>query len=636
MSLKHAYRADIDGLRTLAVFLVILFHANVEALQGGYIGVDVFFVISGFLITKSINSEMLDNRFSFKSFYLKRIRRIIPVLAFVVVIIAIPGYLYLFANHYEASARAALNTILSTNNFYLWSNSANYFSESSEFQPLLHTWSLSVEEQFYIIWPPILLLLHRKIKLKARLKTIILITILGLILSIYLTKTNLNMAYFLLPARIFELLIGACLALYWSKLPKLNTIQNHILSLLGALLIFIPAFLLDKQSFFPGYQALWPCLGAAFIIYAGKTDTKAIFNHILQLKPVAFIGKISYSMYLWHWPIFVFIIYLGYDLKGLNRVLAILFTCVLSYLSWRFIEQPFRYRFKFNFKKTLIYVMLPTLAFIGILYGVIDAKNGFPSRYPNLSEFNKKTNFPSKVRKACFNKRVVGNCERCFLGVKKDTLDGVLIGDSFANHTASFLDVLAKDANLYIHDSAASGYPIMNDIDENSKPIYPEAYAIKRMEYAKQFKTIYIAANWNKFLDTSTKKYQQAIRNIEALVKLNKNIVLFDCLRETTTINLHKMKLLKTGRKTGFTENDLLIPKYNRPEGYLVNVLKKRFPSIKIIDLNDAICKNNSCKLMINNTIVYRNTDHLNTSGARLIGENYLKLKGNPLKAINN
>lgn len=632
MSVKHVYRPDIDGLRTIAVLLVILFHANVNFIQGGYVGVDVFFVISGFLITKSINKDMLENSFSFKQFYLRRIRRIIPVLVFIVAIIAIPGYLFLLANHFEAYARAALNTLLSTNNFYLWSNSANYFSESSEFQPLLHTWSLSVEEQFYILWPPLLLFLHKKFKLKTRLTIVFIIVLVGLVLSIYLTKIDLNFAYFLLPARIFELLIGGSLALYWDKLPKLSHFQNHITSIIGGLLIFIPALLLDKNSFFPGYQALWPCLGAMLIIYSGKDNAHAIFNKILQLKPMVFIGKLSYSMYLWHWPIFVFIAYLGYELTGSFRLFAIGLTILLSYFSWRFIEQPFRFQYKFDFKKTLLVVLLPSCLVIGFIYGIIDAKNGFPERFTNLVEFDKNANFPSKVRKACFNKRIVGNCDACYMGVKKDTLDGVLIGDSFANHTAAFLDVLAKDANLYIHDSAASGYPIMNDIDNNGNNTYPKAYAVARMNYAKQFKTIYIAANWYKFLDTTTAKYKQALKNIGELVKLNKKIVLFDCLRETTDMNIHKLKLIKIGRSTPFTKEDLLISKTKRPAGYLIDVLKAQFPSIIIIDLNDAMCDDTTCELQIENTIVYRNSDHLNTSGAKLMGERYLERKGNPLR----
>lgn len=633
MSIKNAYRPDIDGLRTVAVLLVILFHANVNFIQGGYIGVDVFFVISGFLITKSINKEMLENRFSFKQFYLRRIRRIIPVLVFIVAVIAIPSYLFLLANHFEAYARAAINTLLSTNNFYLWFNISAYFSESAEFQPLLHTWSLSVEEQFYILWPPLLLLLHRKFNFKTRLIIVLSIIVFGLGLSIYLTKTDLNMAYFLLPARIFELLIGGGLALYWDKLPKLSSNQNHIRSIIGALLIFIPALLLDKNSFFPGYQALWPCLGAMLIIYTGKTNTNGFFNNILQLKPMVFLGKLSYSMYLWHWPIFVFITYLGYELSGSLRIYAIILTIVLSYFSWRFIEQPFRFNFKFSFKKTLAVVVLPSFLIIGIIYGIIDAKNGFPERFPNLTEFDKKANFPSKVRGACFNRRIVGNCDECFLGVKKDTLDGVLIGDSFANHTAAFLDVLAKDAGLYIHDSAASGYPIMNDIDDkDGSDIFPKAYAIERMNYAKQFKTIYIAGNWYNFLDTTSKKYEAAIKTIEELVKLNKKVVFFDCLRKTTMMNLHKLKLIKTGRQTPFSREELLIKKTERPDGYLINVIKARFPSVIIIDLNDAMCNDNTCELQIDNTIIYRNTDHINTSGAKLMGERYLELKGNPLQ----
>jgi len=200
-----SYRADIDGLRAIAVILVILFHADLTWIEGGYTGVDVFFVISGYLITGSINKEMLSEAFSFKSFYLRRIRRIIPVLVFMMLVVTIPACVFLFANDLEAYSRTVLHTMLSTNNFHLWSNGENYFVENTELIPLIHTWSLSVEEQFYIIWPPILLLLHRFFSLKNRLKFIIAFVILGIGLSVFLAHNDPNLAYFLLPASIIQI-----------------------------------------------------------------------------------------------------------------------------------------------------------------------------------------------------------------------------------------------------------------------------------------------------------------------------------------------------------------------------------------------------------------------------------------------
>jgi len=270
MSKIISYRPDIDGLRAIAVLLVILFHANFKSISGGYIGVDVFFVISGFLITSSINKEMLNQSFSFKSFYLRRIRRIIPVLVFVIVVVTIPASYFLFADDLEKYSRTVIHTMLSTNNFHLWIKGKNYFVENTELIPLLHTWSLSVEEQFYIIWPILLLLLHRFLSYKKRLIVVSIFILGGVFWSIYLTNTNMSMAYFLLPARFFELSMGAGLAMFWLKIPKLNGNVNHILSVLGIILIITPAVLLSKESAFPGLNAFWPCLGTTLLILTGK------------------------------------------------------------------------------------------------------------------------------------------------------------------------------------------------------------------------------------------------------------------------------------------------------------------------------------------------------------------------------
>lgn len=634
MSPKTTYRPDIDGLRAIAILLVIIFHSGFPVFSGGFIGVDVFFVISGFLITSIIEKEITENSFSFKNFYLRRIRRIIPVLVFIMLIVTIPFYFILFANNLEAYSRTLIYTFLCTNNFHLYFNTGDYFAESSDLVPFLHTWSLSVEEQFYFFLPPLLIALHRKFDSKKRFFIITTLCILGLLFSIYQTHSNIQMAYFLLPARLFELLIGSCLALYWSKLPSLSQFTSNAISIIGILLILIPAFVLTKSSLFPGLNAFWPCLGTAFLLFTGKTEqNKGIINKLIQNKLMVGIGLISYSLYLWHWPIFVLIKYLGINLDGLVRIIAITAIFILSYFSWKFIEQPFRTTFKFDFKKTVLVIFVPSLIVIGLIYGVLDAKDGFPERHPELAEFTPKKNYPNKLRSQCFDKFKVGNCEDCFIGLKKDTLDGMLIGDSFANHTAAFLDIIAKDANLYIHDSAAGGYPLMNQINSDGTTSFSERYATERLNYAKKFKTIFIAANWEGVSSPKNKKtYQSTLKTLGELVKSGKKIIIFDALRKMTDLNLHKAKLVKAKKTVYFSQKDFSIVEYERPNNYIIYEIKRKFPSIIIINLNDVMCENGKCDIELNNTIVYRNADHLNTSGAKLLGELYLKKYGNPLK----
>lgn len=636
MSKPLSYRPDIDGLRAISIIFVILFHGGLEWISGGFIGVDVFFVISGYLITKSIDKEMLNNAFSFKAFYLRRIRRIIPVLVFIILIVTIPAYIFLFANDLESYGRASIHTILSTNNFNLWTNNKSYFAENTELMPLMHTWSLSVEEQFYFIWPPILLLLHRFLNLKNRLYFILLFIIIGIATSIFMAAYYPKAAYFLLPARLFEISLGAGLALFWDKIPEISKVKNDGISILGLLLIVLPAYILNETSTFPGINALYPCLGAVLIILSGKhLKSQGLINKLFSFKPIVFIGLLSYSMYLWHWPIFSFIKYLGFKLTPNIVVAAVIATVLLSYMSWWFVEKPFRYRFNYNFSKTIVVILLPCLLITGALYGILDGKDGFPNRYPMLTEFDKKTNFPNKLRKDCYDSFNIGNCNKCGLGIKKDSLDGVLIGDSFANHTAAFIDVLAKDSGLYFHDSAAGGYPLLYDVNDiTGEPTQNTTYGDDRLAYAKKVKTIIIASNWEKFTDSKSKNYELVITTIKELIDLGKNIVIVDGLRVINDTNLHKMKLLKTNTVSSVIKDDLLIPFYKRPNNYIVYEINKKFPEVTIINLNDVMCDKNDCNYEINESIVYRNSNHLNTSGAILIAKKYLAEKGNPLSFL--
>ena len=635
MSNLFKYRADIDGLRAIAVLLVVLFHAKFSAISGGFIGVDVFFVISGFLISIIISKEVRENRFTFKSFYLRRIKRLAPALIALLILTTIPAYLFLFADDFEIYGRSLIHAYLTTSNFFLWQNTGGYFAANTDLFPLLHTWSLAVEEQFYFVWPVLFILLY-KLTAGKYLTRLMFVFLIGLIaLSVYLANNNPHSAYFLLPARAFELMMGAMLAISYDKVPKTHRNVNHIMSIFGLALILIPAFLISKQSVFPGFNAFWPCLGTVLLIASGRDkDHQGIINKIIAHKSFVTIGLISYSLYLWHWPIFSFIQYLGLELSGLLRISALILSFVLAYLSWRFIEQPIRHVNLPTLGSAMKKIMLPSFLILTTIYAVIDVQNGFPDRFKNLAEFDKKKNFPSTVRKKCFDADLIGNIEQCNLGVKKEQLDGMLIGDSFANHSASFIDVLAKDAGLYIHDSTSGGHPILTRMNAPDVYDYPPDYAVKRLEYALNFEHIIIAANWNNYSSPDNINYEPILSTIESITKKDIKITVIESLPATTKENLHKLKFMKGSDFVFFDDAEYFIDKPTYKNNHILNEMKRRFPNITYIDFKDAMCDDKQCAIVLNDTIIYRNSDHLNTSGAAMMAEKYLSLYGNPLKQV--
>jgi Predicted acyltransferases len=291
---SHRYRADIDGLRAVAIILVVLFHSGVTSLQGGFIGVDLFFVISGFLIGGIISKEISEGHFSFYQFYLRRIKRIAPALFFMMTILLLLGFILLSPLEFSQLAKYSLAVFIAVPNMLLL-KSGDYFSTDSDLNPLLMTWSLGIEEQFYIVLPFILLL---AVRLKRSMRSVVLIlSVISLVACIGITPFATTHAFYLLPTRAWELGAGVLLAL-WKPQPLTGRAAS-LLNLLGWVMIIAASLLLSSHSQFPGWLAIIPVLAGCLMIGA-----RSELNQLLLENPLMrFIGKISYSWYLWHWPL---------------------------------------------------------------------------------------------------------------------------------------------------------------------------------------------------------------------------------------------------------------------------------------------------------------------------------------------
>ena len=417
MSHPRSFRADIQGLRAIAVLLVVVFHVFPSVMSGGYVGVDVFFVISGFLICGLILKDAEKNgRFNVLSFYDRRIRRLLPAASVVLIVTAVLAYFILPQTRWVDTGREIIASTLYVENLYLHFQSIDYLTADKPPSPLQHFWSLSVEEQFYLLWPLIMLItvfVSSKIKLNLR-KTVtvllILIFIGSLTASIIKTANNPAGAYFVTYTRMWELAIGGLLActLPFIRLPKYGQI---VLSIAGLAMIMSSALLYTKLTPFPGYTALLPTVGVTFLLLAGArsaTDEYGFIQKLLSLKPFTFIGDISYSLYLWHWPIVIFAgIVFGTNLSLSVGLGVIALSVVLSTVSKIWIEDPIRKTksIKTKFESYLLgFGMMASTIIAGLLLILAASQSApapkideatFASDYPGALAINKTVQSPA-------------------------------------------------------------------------------------------------------------------------------------------------------------------------------------------------------------------------------------------------
>ena len=430
-----SYQPHIDGLRALAVISVFIFHLQGSYLPGGFLGVDIFFVISGYLITSIIYKQKLQNQFSFKTFYIRRCKRILPPLFLVLLFTFVIGYKLLLPYDFYKLAISMISVVTFSANIQYSLRSGDYFSGDSSEWPLLHTWSLAVEEQYYFIFPILLFFLMASFPKRLNL-ILIAVSVLSFAIAEYMSRTAglQSYSYYLIITRMGELLVGSLLALLQAQ-GRIKRTNNSLLTafaLSGVLLLF---FLVNEHATFPGFIALFLCLFTGILINSKSQISRIVFEN----KLVIFFGLISYSLYLFHWPVLAFARYiLNIESDKIPLPIIVQISCVavvflLSIFSYYLIEQPLR-RTTSNGKETAVfYFVIPSLVVLG-LSTVSISTNGYPERLDNSSvkakyQFNHidKERCPSLVQLGC-------------IGGNPDSSSVVMLyGNSHAEHYFDFI-----------------------------------------------------------------------------------------------------------------------------------------------------------------------------------------------------
>jgi peptidoglycan/LPS O-acetylase OafA/YrhL len=491
------YRPEIDGLRAIAVLGVICAHANFAIFSGGFIGVDVFFVISGYLITTVILDARANETFSLRAFYERRARRIMPALFFVLLCTLPPAWMWLLPDAYETFSKSLMTATLSVSNVYFL-RKTDYFAPDAAEVPLLHTWSLGVEEQFYLLFPLIFLL---PLNIKTIFRIVLAAAIASLIASEIGSRFYPSANYYLLPTRAWEILAGALCAFYVSGRPRP---VNGALASVGVATVLAAIFLFDPTTRVPSLMALLPVAGACGILVFASRDTWA--GRILSLPPLVWIGRISFSAYLWHQPVFVF-----WRIRSIeppsNWVMVglILLTVALAALTWRFVEQPFRSKG----------IGLPRFIGAAVACGVVlmafgfwgDLKDGLPFRLsPDVQSFAKKTVWSDNCLWQVEDGSALVPDPKCTFNAEAGKTYA-LWGDSIAASIAPSLATALKNRDIGLvqitHGFCAPIIGVSMAREEGAVPC--DDFDRRALAYLNNSKidTVILTASWVSFLNTS-------------------------------------------------------------------------------------------------------------------------------------
>ncbi|WP_034912715.1 acyltransferase family protein [Erwinia sp. 9145] len=642
------YRADIDGLRALAILLVVLFHSGANIFSGGFIGVDVFFVISGFLIGNIIYREINNNAFSYQRFYVRRIRRIAPALFFMLLCISALGYSMLSPLEFRDMAKYIVSVLLCVPNIMLLKG-IDYFNPNADLNPLLMTWSLGIEEQFYFFLP-VIMLFARRIRFSIRL-FIAIISLISLAVNIVVTPNDANNAFYLLHTRAWELGAGVLLALYRSR--PLTGAKSLPFSLAGFLLILIPAAVLNKDSVFPGYLALLPVLGGVLIIFARSS----LSRWLLENRVMVFIGRVSYSWYLWHWPLLSLArLSADHDLTAIQGLSISAAAFIIAAFSWYFVEKPFRQPARPRQRVISVYC---ALCAAGILsFTAIYTLGGLPDRVNPL--VNEGEMFKVSAEKnPClidYGPQLPVPGSRCL--PSSDVPAVALVGDSHAAALHTAVAQYAENKKKPLFELTKSSCPFLVGasrymVDHPKHGAQCQAFNEETLKILLSNKVdeVIIAAYWSSgFLPTRgygynsldrrvTDNYQALDRGLKnAVAKLraaNKKVTIIedaprldiDPLRFN---NIQQIPLRKRIHAL-LTENTVSSADPERtlrlyPETDHVDTLLDRYaqPGVKVIRLKDNLCSQQGCLIANRGLPVYYDTHHLTALGSTIALRNRL------------
>lgn len=652
------YRHELDGLRAISVMSVILYHMGISQIGAGYAGVDIFFVISGFLIGGQIAKDRAQGTFTYWNFYARRAVRIFPALFFVIICSTIAGWFIMLPYEFRYFGGGAISALLSVSNFWFW-NIIDYFNPNAALDPLVHTWSLAVEEQFYLFVPLLFGLLWAFGK-----KTLFMV-LLSLALASFITALTTNSdspmtAFYLLHTRAWELLVGVLAALKSDSMRSFKT-NAALMSNIGLILIIAGLTLLPHNSHWPGSWTLVPVTGAVLILLFGTE--KSFSQTVLKLAPLRFVGLISYSAYLWHQPILSFL-----GIKNISpndgTDLSIVFAVILliSYLSWRLVEQPFR-------NKTLPLFYSRSLLILASFFITAFAigghfTNGYPTRVPSeVRQVLQSVTVPDSLRDCLLNRKQVqymALSEACEFGAS--TVPSVAVwGDS---HAASISQPLGKalgDLGLSLKQfTLSSCQPILNLInfgqsraDQCAKFNFE---VFSKLVVSSEIKTIVMFATWDNYFLNSATPNMLGVREVDDFYSypISHGPDLPDQMRKDIISNELKeivKNLTAAGKQiilvASLPRPDISIPNYFARQvwngtasldnvGYPIEIfrLQSNFGRkvlkeasnfsegdnlVKLVDPADIFCDSTQCALIKNGELLYMDGNHLSSYGSTLL-----------------
>ncbi|HBE92443.1 MAG TPA: hypothetical protein DDW55_07915 [Gammaproteobacteria bacterium] len=640
-----SYRRYIDGLRALAVVPVVLHHGDLNLFSGGFVGVDVFFVISGFLIASIIRKDIRLGVFTVSGFYERRCRRILPALITVILASFVVGYFVMLPGQYADFGSSTLATLLFVSNFFFWQQTG-YFAPVADWLPLLHTWSLAVEEQYYIIFPVFMLLARRWLAIW-QMAAIGAVFLVSLLLSVYAAHNAPSAAFYLTPFRVWELLLGVLIA--YMKFPELrNRWTRELVLLTGLLMLVVPIVTYDTGTIFPGFAALVPCLGAAVIIAMGNTGP-SITRYILENRVLVFIGLISYSLYLWHWPIFVFLRlwFAQTHLAGELVTTGIVLSFGVATLSWMFIEKPFRRKRAFTKLKIFQYSAISVFASASIA-GAIYITGGLPDRItPEALAIVASSNDIDPYRDKCAGRIQSPSCT--FGDDAPNPITFVLWGDSHAGAFRPALETAmsgsGRKGRLIWRGGCAPLLGVENVADiKNSEQCNVFRIRVLKLltDPANKIETVFLSSRW---LVTATgitpeigSSYIDLIRDDESKhlgPEENKRVFVRSLARTIDSLRAANKKVVLVGDvpEVGWSVPHILALSAqhgaNAPESisrheaalkyqFIDNVFRE-FASqdgVEFLPVWDLLCQDN-CLITAENHALYSDDDHLSYYGAK-------------------